>query len=87
MKLNKFFTVIVFLFINNSFSQKATKIETINGIHYITTDIDLPLTVIYLFCNLKHTVEFNANVTEFYQPQEQSKRTMTLKFECKDTGK
>ena len=46
-------------------SHAQTKIEAQDGIHYITTDIDYPITGIYLFKGTEPVVELNANGTGF----------------------
>jgi hypothetical protein len=67
-------------------SHAQTKIEAQDGIHYITTDIDYPITGIYLFKGTEPVVELNANGTGFYQRHEQPKKAITWGIECDESG-
>jgi hypothetical protein len=68
-------------------SYAQTKIEAQDGIHYITTDIDYPITGTYLFKGAEPVVELNATGTGFYQRHEQPKKSITWGIECDETGK
>ena len=87
MKFKKLLPILFLLFFLNGFSQNSvSKIETKSGIHYITTDIDYPVTGTYLFEGAEPTVELNASGTGFYQLHEQPKRAVIWGFECTETG-
>jgi hypothetical protein len=47
-KSTNLFIVISILFISPTFAQKVEKIIAENGVHYITTAIDYPITGTYL---------------------------------------
>ncbi len=68
----------------NSFAQ--TKIEAKDGIHYITTTIDYPITGTYLFQGAEPTVELNGGGSGFYQLHDQPKRAVNWGIECDETG-
>lgn len=82
--INLFLIAIVFSV--NSFAQ-ATKIDTKDGIHYITNSIDFPITGIYTFKGTEPVVELNAGATGFYQLHEQPKRAIIWGIECDEAGK
>ena len=63
-----------------------TKIEAQDGIHYITTNIDYPITGTYLFKGAEPVVELNATGTGFYQRHEQPKKAITWGIECDESG-
>lgn len=63
-----------------------TKIEAQDGIHYITTNIDYPITGTYLFRGAEPVVELNATGTGFYQRHEQPKKAITWGIECDESG-
>jgi hypothetical protein len=87
MKLIKLFSVVVLFFVMNSFAQNsATEIKTKDGIRYLTTSIDYPITGTYLFNGAEPIVELNAGGTGFYQVHDQPKRAMTWGIECNETG-
>lgn len=88
MKAKKILLAILFFCVINCFAQNApSKIETKNGIHYITTSIDYPITGTYLFQgNLEPVVELNANGSGFYQLHEQPKRAIIWGIECDKSG-
>ena len=68
-------------------SPAQTKIEAQDGIHYITTDIDYPITGTYLFKGTEPVVELNSTGTGFYQRHEQPKKAITWGIECDESGK
>lgn len=84
MKPKKIIPVVLLLFVINSFAQ--TKIEAKDGIHYITTDIDYPITGTYLFQGTEPTVELNSGGSGFYQLHEQPKRAVNWGMECDEAG-
>ena len=77
--------IVALVFVMNSFAQ-STKIETKDGIHYITNAIDYPITGTYLFKGAEPVVELNPSGSGFYQPHEQPKRAMNWGIECDETG-
>ena len=88
MKLKNLLSFVVLLFAMNSFAQNSvTEIKAKDGIHFITTAIDYPITGTYLFQGVEPIVELNANGTGIYQLHELPKRTMTWGIECYETGK
>jgi hypothetical protein len=84
MKLPKVLSVLILLFVANGYAQ--TKIEAQDGIHYITTNIDYPITGTYLFKGAEPVVELNSNGSGFYQRHEQPKKAMTWGIACGETG-
>ena len=89
MKVKKIVFVALLLFSMNSFGQIWDKIETKDGIHYITNNmeyIDFPLLGTYLFQGKEPVVELNEYGVGFYQLHEQLKRAVTWGLECDDRG-
>jgi len=88
MKVKKILLGILFFCGINCFAQNAlNKIETKNGILYITTSINYPITGTYLYQgNIEPIVELNANGTGFYQLHEQPKRAINWGIECDKSG-
>ena len=84
MKSNKFFLVALLFFVFQSFAQ--TKIEAKDGIHYLTTNIDYPITGTYFFKGTEPTVELNGNGSGFYQLHEQPKKAVIWGIECDEAG-
>lgn len=76
--------LVALLFVINSFAQ--TKIETKDGIHYITNSIDYPITGTYLYQGAEPVVELNAGGAGFYQLHELVKRAIIWGIECDETG-
>jgi hypothetical protein len=74
------------LFVLNSAAQDITKIEAHDGVHYITTVIDYPITGTYYFQGAEPTVELNAGGNGFYQLHEQPKRPVVWGIECDASG-
>ena len=85
MKSRNVLFVALLLFTANCFAQ-STKIETKDGIHYITNTIDYPITGTYLFQGTEPVVELNAGGAGFYQLHEQPKRAMTWGIESDEVG-
>lgn len=81
--INLFFITVAFGF--NSFAQ-ATKIETTSGIHYITNNIEYPITGTYTFKGTEPVVELNNGGSGFYQLHEQPKRPIIWGIECDQAG-
>jgi hypothetical protein len=77
--------VALLFFVINSFAQ-STKIEAKDGIHYITNDIDYPITGTYLFKGIEPVVELNAGGSGFYQTHEEPKRAINWGIECDEIG-
>ena len=58
--------IVILLFVGKSFSQ-STKIETNRGIHYITNNIEYPITGTYTFKGTEPVVELNDGGVGYYQ--------------------
>jgi hypothetical protein len=87
MKLMKLFPVVVLFCVMNSLAQNsASEINTKDGVRYITTSINYPITGTYLFKEAEPTVELNSGGAGFYQLHEQPKRAMIWGIECNETG-
>ena len=87
MKLKKLFPVVILFFVMNSFAQNSvTEIKTKEGIRYITTSIDYPITGTYLFKETEPIVVLNAGGSGIYQLHDQPKRAMIWGIECNETG-
>jgi hypothetical protein len=87
MNLKKFLSVSLFLLVMNSFAQNSvTEINTKDGVHYITTSINYPITGTYLFKEAEPIVELNVGGTGIYQLHDQPKRTMVWGIECNEIG-
>jgi hypothetical protein len=84
MKSATLFLVVLLSFTAHSFAQ--TKIETKDGIHYITNSIDYPITGTYLFKGTEPTVELNRGGSGFYQLHEQPKKAISWGIECDEAG-
>jgi hypothetical protein len=79
------FLIAILLFVGKSFSQ-STKIETRNGIHYITTNIDYPITGTYQFQGNEPIVELNDGGSGIYQLHDLPKRKVKWGIECDEAG-
>ena len=77
--------IVILLFIVKSFAQ-STKIETNRGIHYITNNIEYPITGTYTFKGTEPVVELNDGGVGFYQLHEQPKRAIIWGMECNESG-
>jgi len=88
MKVKKILFVILFFCVINCFAQSSiNKIESKNGIHFITTSVDFPISGTYLFEGTSEPlVELNANGSGFYQLHEQLKRPIIWGIECDESG-
>jgi len=85
MKLSKALSLLFVGLAMGGFAQ--TKIEAQDGIHYITTNIDYPITGTYLFKGTEPVVELNASGNGFYQRHEQPKKAISWGIECDEAGK
>ncbi len=87
-RVSKVKTLLLLLLLSTSsgFAQSVTKIEAKDGIHYITTSIDYPITGTYYFHDAEPTVELNAGGNGFYQLHEQPTRPVNWGIECDETG-
>ena len=77
--------VTLLLFSMNSFAQIWDKIETKDGIHYITSNMEyikFPLLGTYLFQGKEPVVELNQYGAGFYQLHDQLKRAVIWGIEC-----
>ena len=81
MQTKNLFRVALLLFALNSFAQ-STKIEAKDGIHYITNNIDYPVTGTYLYQGQEPVVELNDKGLGIYQLHDQPKRAMVWGIEC-----
>lgn len=89
MKVKKILFITLFLVSVNCFSQIWTKIETKDGIHYITDNkeyIDQPIWGKYTFKGAEPVVELNEYGAGFYQLHEQLKRPIIWGIECDEKG-
>ncbi len=86
MKSIKFLLVALWLFVGNSYAQTTTKIEAKDGIHYLTNNIDYPITGTYFFQGAEPIVELNSGGSGVYQLHELPKRAMTWGIECDEAG-
>ena len=84
MKVKNIFLATVLLCAMTNFAQ--TKIEAKDGIHYITTAIDYPITGTYLFAGAEPIVELNAGGTGFYQLHDQLKKIVNWGIESDEAG-
>lgn len=76
------------LFATNSYAQNKTdKITAKDGIHYITTSIDYPITGTYLFeGTAEPIVQLNPDGTGIFQLEDLSKTTIVWGMECLEDG-
>lgn len=81
LKLLFFFS----LFSSIALSQ-VTRIEAKDGVHFVTTNINYPITGTYYFKGEEPVVELNAGGNGFYQLHEQPKRAMAWGIECDEAG-
>ncbi len=89
MKVKKLLFIALLLVSFYSSAQIWTKIETKDGIHYITNNmeyIDFPLLGIYLFKGTEPVVELKEYGDGFYQLHEQPKRAVIWGIECDERG-
>lgn len=87
MKHLHFLTIAVLLFVAKSYSQKVEKITANDGIHYITTTIDYPVTGTYLFeGQTAPIVQLNIDGTGIFQLHDLTKTNMNWGVECFENG-
>jgi hypothetical protein len=87
MKHLHFLTIAVLLFVAKSYSQKVEKITANDGIHYITTTIDYPVTGTYLFeGQTAPIVQLNIDGTGIFQLHDLTKKNMNWGLECFENG-
>lgn len=87
MKLQTLLSVILLLFTSHFFGQNSVnQINAKDGVHYITTEIDYPITGTYFFEGAEPIVELKADGTGIYQLHEQPKKTMIWGIECDEKG-
>ena len=85
MKLKNLHVVALLLFAFNGFAQ-ISRIDANDGVHYITTIVDYPITGTYYFKGEEPIVELNAGGNGFYQLHEQPKRAVVWGIECDEAG-
>lgn len=85
MKTKLLSTLALLLFASTGFTQ-VTRIETNDGVRYITTSIDYPITGTYYYQGAEPTVELNGGGSGFYQLHEQPKRAVNWGIECDEAG-
>lgn len=86
MKIKMLFRCAVLLLASTGLAQNITQIQAKDGVHYITTNSEYPITGTYYFQGAEPTVELNAGGTGFYQLHEQPKRAVTWGIECDQSG-
>lgn len=89
MKDKSFLIASLLFFTINSFSQNWDKIETKDGIHYIShymQNINLDILGKYLYNGQEPIVELNEYGAGFYQLHELPKRPMIWGLECDELG-
>ena len=88
MKFSILSFITLLFFATNTFSQnKVEQIRAKDGIHYITTTIDYPITGTYLFGgNAEPIIQLNPNGTGIFQLHDLSKTTMVWGIECSGNG-
>ncbi|MBP6180778.1 hypothetical protein [Flavobacterium sp.] len=87
MKFENYFLIILTLFVTTTQAQKIEKITSKDGIHYITTTIDYPITGTYLSeGETEPFVQLNPDGTGIFQLDDLSKTTMVWGMECFEDG-
>lgn len=87
MKLKNLLFVSLLFFTLNSFTQNSvTQINAKDGVHYLTTSIDYPITGTYLFEGAEPIVDLNANGTGIYQLHDQPRKEVIWGIECDENG-
>lgn len=86
MTVKKLLSFALLLLTFNGFAQNITKIEAQDGIHYLTTIINYPVTGTYYFQGAEPIVELQAGGSGFYQLHEQVKRPVIWGMECDESG-
>lgn len=88
-EIMKIKNLLLFAFLSvtlGSAAQNVTRIDAKDGIHYITTVMDYPITGTYYFKGAEPVVELNAGGNGFYQLHDQPKRAVNWGIECDETG-
>ena len=85
MKTKVLFAIVLLCVLNAS-AQDVTRIETKEGIRYITTILDYPITGTYYFNGSEPTVELNSGGNGYYQLHEQPARPVVWGIECDAAG-
>jgi hypothetical protein len=88
MKDLKLLFIALILLTANSYAQnKIDQITAKDGIHYITTTVDYPITGAYLYEGLTEPlVQLNPDGTGIFQLDDLSKTTMVWGMECLEDG-
>jgi hypothetical protein len=88
MKDHKLLFIALTLLTTNSYAQnKIDEITAKDGIHYITTTVDYPITGTYLYEGLTEPlVQLNPDGTGIFQLDDLSKTTMVWGMECFEDG-
>lgn len=88
MKYLKLLFIALILLTTNSYAQnKIDQITAKDGIHYITTTVDYPITGTYLYEGLiEPLVQLNPDGTGIFQLDDLSKTTMVWGMECLEDG-
>jgi|SRR5690606_27098698 hypothetical protein len=69
-----------------TFAQDVRKIETWDGIRYITSNCEYPITGTYHYRGAEPIVELNSGGNGYYQLHEQVKRPVIWGIECDESG-
>jgi hypothetical protein len=87
MKSENYFLILLTLFVTTTQAQKIEKITSKDGIHYITTNVDYPITGTYLSeGGTEPIVQLNPDGTGIFQLDDLSKTTMVWGMECFEDG-
>jgi hypothetical protein len=87
MKSENYFLILLTLFVTTTQAQKIEKITSKDGIHYITTTVDYPITGTYLSeGGTEPIVQLNPDGTGIFQLDDLSKTTMVWGMECFEDG-
>lgn len=88
MKLQTALPITLLLFTSYFFGQNSVQqIQAKDGVHYLTTEIDYPITGTYLFEGAEPIVTLNSDGSGIYQLHEQPKKSMVWGIECDENGK
>jgi len=87
MKYLNLLVITLLLFISFSYAQNVEKITAKDGIHYITTSINYPVTGTYLISGkIEPIVQLNPDGTGVFQLHDLSKTNMDWGMECFENG-
>ena len=88
MKFQNYFLIILTLFVTSTQAQnKVEKITAKDGSHYITTNIDYPITGTYLSeGDTEPIVQLDPDGTGIFQLHDLSKTTIVWGMECFEDG-